>query len=143
MGRRPLLLLPLHPLELRILLVLLDGPAHGYRIVKEIEGREKTPCGPEPGKWESGWPSGPGSGHFAGAPFVRSAGIVAAGAAVGILASVALGGVMHSFLFGVSPRDPLALASAPVVLLTAAAVAIWIPVLRHTRVDPAVTMRSE
>jgi ABC-type antimicrobial peptide transport system permease subunit len=75
--------------------------------------------------------------------FVRSAGIVAAGAAVGILASVALGGVMHSFLFGVSPRDPLALASAPVVLLTAAAVAIWIPVLRHTRVDPAVTMRSE
>lgn len=35
-------LLPLHPLEFRILLVLLDGPAHGYRIVKEIESREKT-----------------------------------------------------------------------------------------------------
>ncbi len=33
--------LPLHPLEFRILLVLLDGPAHGYRIVKEIETREK------------------------------------------------------------------------------------------------------
>lgn len=33
--------LPLHPLEFRILLVLLDGPAHGYRIVKEIEAREK------------------------------------------------------------------------------------------------------
>lgn len=29
--------LPLHPLEFRILLVLLDGPAHGYRVVKEIE----------------------------------------------------------------------------------------------------------
>lgn len=32
--------LPLHPLEFRILLVLLDGPAHGYRVVKEIESRE-------------------------------------------------------------------------------------------------------
>lgn len=36
----PARFLPLHPLEFRILLVLLDGPAHGYRIVKEIESRE-------------------------------------------------------------------------------------------------------
>ncbi len=33
--------LPLHPLEFRILLVLLDGPSHGYRIVKQIEARER------------------------------------------------------------------------------------------------------
>ena len=32
--------LPLHPLEFRILLVLLGGASHGYRIVKEIEARE-------------------------------------------------------------------------------------------------------
>ncbi len=32
--------LPLHPLELRILLAVLDGPAHGYRIVKEVEALE-------------------------------------------------------------------------------------------------------
>lgn len=38
-------LLPLHPLELRILLVLKEGPAHGYRIIKEIEARE-TELGP-------------------------------------------------------------------------------------------------
>ncbi len=30
----------LHPLEFRILLVLLAGVSHGYRIVKEIEERE-------------------------------------------------------------------------------------------------------
>lgn len=29
--------LPLHPLELRILLVASEGPSHGYRIVKAIE----------------------------------------------------------------------------------------------------------
>ncbi|HEX9885194.1 MAG TPA: helix-turn-helix transcriptional regulator [Longimicrobiales bacterium] len=32
--------LPLHPLEFRILLVLLRGAGHGYRIVKEIEASE-------------------------------------------------------------------------------------------------------
>ena len=32
--------LPLHPLEFRILLALLDGPAHGYQVVKQIEAAE-------------------------------------------------------------------------------------------------------
>lgn len=36
----PRSLLPLHPLEFRILLVLSEGEAHGYNIVKEIERRE-------------------------------------------------------------------------------------------------------
>lgn len=36
----PTSFLPLHPLEFRILLVLLGGPSHGYQIVKEIEQRE-------------------------------------------------------------------------------------------------------
>jgi DNA-binding PadR family transcriptional regulator len=34
-------LLPLHPLEFRILLVLLEGASHGYRIVKSIEERDR------------------------------------------------------------------------------------------------------
>jgi DNA-binding PadR family transcriptional regulator len=33
--------LPLHPLELRILLVLAEGEDHGYSIVRQIEDREK------------------------------------------------------------------------------------------------------
>ena len=33
--------LPLHPLEFRILMILLSGPSHGYAIVQEIESREK------------------------------------------------------------------------------------------------------
>jgi DNA-binding PadR family transcriptional regulator len=32
--------LPLHPLELRILLAVIDAPSHAYRIVKEIEAAE-------------------------------------------------------------------------------------------------------
>jgi DNA-binding PadR family transcriptional regulator len=34
--------LPLHPLELRILMILLGGPSHGYAVVQEIERREGT-----------------------------------------------------------------------------------------------------
>jgi DNA-binding PadR family transcriptional regulator len=32
--------LPLHPFELRILLVLAKGPAHGYPIIRAIEERD-------------------------------------------------------------------------------------------------------
>ncbi|MEX0891267.1 MAG: PadR family transcriptional regulator [Gemmatimonadota bacterium] len=32
--------LPLHPLEFRILLVLLEGSSHGYQIVRAIEAGE-------------------------------------------------------------------------------------------------------
>lgn len=32
--------LPLHPFELRVLLVLAEGPAHGYPIIKVIEERD-------------------------------------------------------------------------------------------------------
>jgi DNA-binding PadR family transcriptional regulator len=32
--------LPLHPLEFRILMVLLRGASHGYRIVQEVEAME-------------------------------------------------------------------------------------------------------
>ncbi|MGH7574380.1 MAG: PadR family transcriptional regulator [Longimicrobiales bacterium] len=32
--------LPLHPFELRILLVLAEGPAHGYPIIRVIEERD-------------------------------------------------------------------------------------------------------
>lgn len=33
--------LPLHPLEFRILMILLTGPSHGYAVVQEIEKSEK------------------------------------------------------------------------------------------------------
>ena len=36
----PLGFLPLHPLEFRILMILLKQPAHGYAVVQAIEARE-------------------------------------------------------------------------------------------------------
>ena len=34
--------LPLHPLEFQILLTLMDGVAHAYRIVRQVETRQPT-----------------------------------------------------------------------------------------------------
>ena len=39
---RPEDFLPLHPFDLRILLVLARGPAHGYPIVRAIEERDSS-----------------------------------------------------------------------------------------------------
>lgn len=39
-NREPEDFLPLHPFELRVLLVLADGPAHGYPIIQAIEARD-------------------------------------------------------------------------------------------------------
>jgi len=69
--------------------------------------------------------------------------VVAVGAGAGLVAAWALGGAMEGLLFGVTPTDPLALVSAPLALLAVGAVAIGVPVYRHTRVDPAVTMKVE
>lgn len=41
-GRTAEDFLPLHPLEFRILLVLTEGPAHGYHIVREIEAADDS-----------------------------------------------------------------------------------------------------
>lgn len=39
MSPRPEELLPLHPLEFRILLALVEGPSYGTRIVEAVEAR--------------------------------------------------------------------------------------------------------
>jgi putative ABC transport system permease protein len=68
---------------------------------------------------------------------------VAAGAGVGLVAAVALTGVMKSMLFGVEPADPTTYAVTTAVLAAIAAAACAVPALRATRVDPLVALRDE
>ena len=67
----------------------------------------------------------------------------AIGAAVGIVAAVALARLMSSLLFGVSPLDPAAYLAALVVIVLAAALATYLPARRAAQLDPIETLRAE
>jgi len=56
---------------------------------------------------------------------------------------VALTRVMASLLFGVSATDLMTFLVVPIALLATAAIAICIPALRATRVDPTVALRAD
>src|SRR5688572_14394277 len=73
----------------------------------------------------------------------RGARLALAGVGVGLVAAVALGRVIESLLFGVTPFDAATLVLVPLVLGTMALVASWVPARRAMRLDPVRTLREE
>ena len=69
--------------------------------------------------------------------------LAAIGVAIGSAAALAVVRLLQSFLWGVTPNDPLTFALVVVTLLTVALVASLIPALRVLRLDPALTLRAE
>jgi putative ABC transport system permease protein len=69
--------------------------------------------------------------------------LVGIGVALGLIASLAIGRVIATQLWGVSAYDPWTLVSVPVVLLITGMVACWLPARRAARVDPLVALRYE
>jgi predicted lysophospholipase L1 biosynthesis ABC-type transport system permease subunit len=68
---------------------------------------------------------------------------VAAGLVIGLSAALALGRLLASLLYQVTPADPLVLASAAIATAFAALVACGMPVLRALRVDPIAALRCD
>jgi putative ABC transport system permease protein len=68
---------------------------------------------------------------------------VIAGAMVGLLAAAGGARVIQSMLFGVTPNDVLTFAVALGVIASAALMACLVPAIRATRIDPAITLRTE
>ena len=69
--------------------------------------------------------------------------MVAAGAAAGAPAALALMRYAESLLFGVKPRDPATIVAAVLLLFAVTAVAGLLPALRATRVLPMEALRQE
>jgi ABC-type lipoprotein release transport system permease subunit len=67
----------------------------------------------------------------------------AAGAAIGVPVALYLGRFVRSRLWGVSPTDPMTFVVGSLVLLSAAALASWLPSCRAARTDPLEVLRAE
>jgi ABC-type antimicrobial peptide transport system permease subunit len=68
---------------------------------------------------------------------------VALGLLAGGAASLALGRVLRSLLFGVSATDPLTISAVVALLAAVAALACYLPALRATRVAPTEALRYQ
>jgi predicted permease len=69
--------------------------------------------------------------------------LVSVGIASGVALSLVLSKLLTSLLFGVPPRDPIAIVAASFVLVVVAALAGFIPARRASRVDPIIALRYE
>ncbi|HJT87915.1 MAG TPA: ADOP family duplicated permease, partial [Bryobacteraceae bacterium] len=69
--------------------------------------------------------------------------LVLAGAAAGLLLAFACSRLLAGFLFGVKPWDPAVFTITPALLAVVAAIAVWVPARRATRVDPQRVLRCD
>ncbi len=75
--------------------------------------------------------------------FRSAAKLALVGCLVGLLAAAAASRLMQSFLFGVSPFDPLVLTLAAVFVLILALAAAFLPALRAASIDPMRALRTD
>lgn len=77
-------------------------------------------------------------------PLVREGGVlIAAGAALGLAATIPLTRLMRSLLADVSPADPLTLSVAVAILAAAALLACYLPARRASRASPLQALRGD
>jgi ABC-type lipoprotein release transport system permease subunit len=73
----------------------------------------------------------------------RGLSLTSAGLVVGIVGAIALTRLIQSFLFQISPTDPLTFAAVALLTLALSLFATLIPAQRAVRVDPMEALRME
>lgn len=69
--------------------------------------------------------------------------LTGAGIAIGLAGAIVATRALRNLLYGVTPRDPLTLATVVVLLAIVAMLACYIPARRAARLDPVVTLRHD
>ena len=86
---------------------------------------------------------GASRGTIVGSVLKQSGVWVAAGLALGIVASVAVTRTAQSLLYGVQSQDPATIAAGAAGLALIALLASYVPAHRAARVDPMATLKDE
>jgi putative ABC transport system permease protein len=73
----------------------------------------------------------------------RALRIVVAGVIAGLAGAVGVTRVLQTFLFGVTPTDPIAFTVVTLLLMAVGLMAAWLPARRATRIDPCAALRAE
>jgi putative ABC transport system permease protein len=73
----------------------------------------------------------------------RALRIVTVGLVVGLAGAAVVTRVLQTFLFGVTPTDPVAFTVVTLLLMAVGLMAAWLPARRATRIDPCVALRAE
>lgn len=74
---------------------------------------------------------------------ISGAKLAAVGCVIGLVGAAAASGLLRSFLFGVSPFDPIVLIVAAIAVLLLAVAASALPALRAASIDPMQALRGE
>jgi putative ABC transport system permease protein len=69
--------------------------------------------------------------------------IVVAGLIVGLAGAAGVTRVLQTFLFGVTPTDPIVFTIVTLLLMAVGLMAAWLPARRATRIDPCAALRAE
>ena len=75
--------------------------------------------------------------------FLSAIKLALAGCAIGLIGAAAASHLLDSFLFHVSPFDPLIYAGVAVVMFFIALAACFVPARRASQVDPLIALRWE
>jgi putative ABC transport system permease protein len=73
----------------------------------------------------------------------QGARLIGIGGAIGLAGAVLVSQTMRSVLFGVTTLDPVTYAGVVMSIVASAALAIWVPMRRATRLDPVRSLRAD
>ena len=76
-------------------------------------------------------------------PAAEGGRMIAPALVVGALAALALSGFLRTLVFGVTPHDPMALATGLLTIGAVALAACWIPAQRASAIPPIEAIRSD
>ena len=74
---------------------------------------------------------------------MRALGIVVAGLIIGLAGAAGVTRVLQTFLFGVTPTDPIVFTIVTLLLMAVGLMAAWLPARRAARIDPWAALRAE